>query len=472
MSRRIELELTSKRDDGTWNWRAAGAREPKGVLDGGLLADDAAVGQVLKVDAEFGIDGIEVVAVLPPTPERPLPETLEIIGTRRDEPDVLTTGVSKRGRRDDDGPAGKRERKKRRSDGPRDSERRRRKPEPEKPKPKRLRPKKEHRTAWLESLPEEQKPVAEQLILGGIPAVRAAIEKQNAAARESSQPEVNADPLLAMAENLMPTFRVAEWRDRADAALADVAELDLRDLRSLLNAAEAVQRDEQCRAQADELRAKLTERVDREHNAWLAEIAATLADGRTVRALRLSSRPPKAGAPLPSDLASRLAEAASAGLSKEATQDRYATVLDAVAYSPVRQLVKPQAIPESPNEELLKTVRKVADRIPEIAAEFGVKPSERPHRGTRGSKSRAKPKPPPKASADTKREVAPPEVASEAGAESAAEATPPDEAPETRTEIEPPAADEAPETSTEIEPPAADEAPDSSTETPAAAEAQ
>ena len=32
MSRRIEIELTSKREDGTWTWRAAGALQPKGVV--------------------------------------------------------------------------------------------------------------------------------------------------------------------------------------------------------------------------------------------------------------------------------------------------------------------------------------------------------------------------------------------------------------------------------------------------------
>ena len=32
MSSRIEVELTSQREDGTWTWRAAGARQPKGVV--------------------------------------------------------------------------------------------------------------------------------------------------------------------------------------------------------------------------------------------------------------------------------------------------------------------------------------------------------------------------------------------------------------------------------------------------------
>ena len=66
MSRRIEVELTSTREDGTWTWRAAGAKQPKGELDGGLLYRDAKVGDVVRADADFLIDGIVVTAVLPP----------------------------------------------------------------------------------------------------------------------------------------------------------------------------------------------------------------------------------------------------------------------------------------------------------------------------------------------------------------------------------------------------------------------
>ncbi|MFZ1488420.1 MAG: hypothetical protein WAS51_00620, partial [Ilumatobacteraceae bacterium] len=65
MSRRIEIELTSARADGTWTWRAAGAREPKGVLDGGILPGESKAGDVLKVEADFEIDGISVLSVVP-----------------------------------------------------------------------------------------------------------------------------------------------------------------------------------------------------------------------------------------------------------------------------------------------------------------------------------------------------------------------------------------------------------------------
>ena len=63
MSRRIEIELTSARPDGTWTWRAAGAQKPKGVLDGALLPTGASIGLVLKADAEYEMDGITILAV-------------------------------------------------------------------------------------------------------------------------------------------------------------------------------------------------------------------------------------------------------------------------------------------------------------------------------------------------------------------------------------------------------------------------
>jgi hypothetical protein len=64
MSRRIDVELTSRRDDGSWTWRAAGAREPKGVVDGSLLPADSKQGDVLRVEIEQFIDGIGILAEL------------------------------------------------------------------------------------------------------------------------------------------------------------------------------------------------------------------------------------------------------------------------------------------------------------------------------------------------------------------------------------------------------------------------
>jgi len=221
--------------------------------------------------------------------------------------------------------------------------------------------------------PEEQV-LAEQLLQGGLPGVREAVKKQNEQARAEGRPEVKAEPLLAAAERLLPPLRVAEWRDRAEAAVTDLDELDLRDLRSVVVAADTGAKDDEGRALADQLRQGLARRVDSEQAAWLSDITQTLGEGRVVRALRLSSRPPKAGAPLPAELATKLAEGASGALTADTLPDRWATVLDALSFSPVRLQVSPASKPDSPSEELIAVVSRVAGRVPKVAEAFGITP--------------------------------------------------------------------------------------------------
>lgn len=405
MSRRIDIELTSSRPDGTWTWRAAGAKQPKGELDGSLLPEGSKVGDVLRAEAESFLDGLTVTAILPPKETRREPERLEVLGSRRgDDQWVTTTLVERRGRgrgdrrtaRGDRGRRGERPDSERRPSRPRGEAGRERAPRRERPapppapKPVRLRPGRAHRNAVLAELPEEQKPIAEQLLRGGIPAVRQALEKQNEAARAEGLPEVKADALLALAEKLLPRLRAAEWRDKADAALAGVDEIDLRDLRTVVVAADTGARDDESRALAQQLRDALTRRVEAEHQAWLDELRELIAEGRTVRALRLSSRPPKAGAPLPPDIAEQLTAAASAGLTADISQDRWATLVDAVALSPVRLGVTPVGRPESPSEELLATITRVGSRVPQIAELFGITPAPATPRrgGARGGRGR------------------------------------------------------------------------------------
>jgi hypothetical protein len=425
MSRRIEIELTSTRPDGSWTWRAAGAKLPKGDLPGSVLFDGAKVGDVVRADADFMLDGIVILSVLAPKGARKEPERIQVVGTPRKDDDQLVTttlapktkreGRSERRPRRDDDPS----RPRRNNDGRPPRERRDRpptegaekraarpprpaRPLPEaKPKPKRLRAGRAHRDAVLAGLPEEHKPIAEQLLRGGIPAVRAAVDKQNELNRAEGRPEITAAPLLALAEQIHPSLRVADWRDKAEAALAGASEIDLRDLRSVVVAADDAARDEETRELATQLRTALSARVEAEHSAWIAEITETLGAGRTVRALRVSSRPPKAGAPFPADLGNRLAAATSAALTAETPSDRYATVLDALAYSPVRSQVTPLGIPAEPTDALRAAVTKLASRIPAIASLFGIEP---PAAG-RGSKTRGraatKPLPPKPAVAPT-----------------------------------------------------------------------
>lgn len=417
------MELTSDRGDGTWTWRAAGAKQPKGELAGTLLYPGAKVGDVVRAEAEFEVDGIEVTAVLPPkAKERSSGDRIEILGPPRRDENLVTASLSsksrdrdrsdrtkgdggdRRGRRQDgrhrqgrpegdrrgdrspadrdgagaarsngDGqrPSGKRQRAER-SGQERARSSRSAPPADLRPRPKRLRAGRKHRNEVLATLPDSHKPIAEQVLKGGVPAVRQAVEKQNEANREAGRPEIAPEPILALAEQILPKIRTAEWRDRAEAALADLDELDLRDLRSVVVASDQGARDDEARMMAQQLRDGLNRRVEEEHSAWLGEIAVLLADGRLVRALRLSSRPPKAGAPLPTDLVQRLTEASSQALTAETGKERFATVLDALAYSPVRLTVTAASVPADPGEELTATVKKLASRVPQVAAQFGL----------------------------------------------------------------------------------------------------
>lgn len=412
MARRLDIELTSDRGDGQWTWRAAGAKQPKGTLDGSLLPAGTSVGDVVKVEADADLDGLTVTTVFAPKGARKEAETLEVLGSGREEPlvtQVLAPKGRGRGRDGDDRGRG-------RGRGGRDGERRgggdrrkerprreRQKP-PARPKAPRLRPARTHRQAALKALPTIQQPLAEEVLKGGVPGVRQAIDRMNDKATAEGMPKIKREPLVALAEKLAPTLKAAEWRDRAEAAVAGMETVDLRDIRSVVVAADGAARDEETRALAEKLREGLTSRVDAEHNAWRDELAQTIAEGRTVRALRLSSRPPKAGAPLPVDMAERLATAASESLTSEVTSDRYATVIDAVAFSPVRTQVTAQGVPANPSDELTKAITKLAGRIPQIAALFGI---EAPAQKPRGRGKRPTPPPPPQAAAPAPAEPEP-----------------------------------------------------------------
>jgi hypothetical protein len=247
---------------------------------------------------------------------------------------------------------------------------------------------------------------------GGIPSVRQALDRQNARLKADGQPQIRPEPLLDIAERLTPAIRAAEWHDKAEAALAAGDDIDLRDLRSVVVAADASARDETTRALAAELRDAVAARVDREHAAWLAEIAENLDGGRLVRALRLSSRPPKAGVPFPTDLAQRLVAASSAGLTAEITPDRFATLLDALAFSPVRLQVTATSVPAEPSPELRQAVVKAAARVPQIAAQFGIEPgpaakASRPSKPRPPKPGKAAVPPPPPAAVDAPAPVEP-----------------------------------------------------------------
>jgi len=432
MSRRIDIELTSSRDDGTWTWRAPGARQPRGSLDGDLLPDGVKVGDVLRADADFEIDGIVVTAVLAPKADDRAAGAarIEIIGSGRDStPGGVSVVLAPGGRRREEpgrgprretpsrsrdgrgGPPGAgggddRGRGRRparaasddRAGGPDRAGRAERGPRPDRaargerpgrpdgerapgPRParterpdraRRLQAVSTHRNAALADLRPEQLPVAEQLLRGGIPAVRNAIEEQNARARVEGRAEVSPELLLTMAEELLPRMNLASWKDRAVAARNAGKEAPLREVRSAVASASTVSLDDEGREMLGTLRESLQTRVTALSDNWLGRIVAALDAGRVGDALRVSARAPEPAARVPAELAVRLADEAGTAMAPGLPDDQWLALLEAVVASPVRRTVKPVGLPVAAGDELRVATRRAAGLVPELARLLGL----------------------------------------------------------------------------------------------------
>jgi len=401
MSRRIEIQLTSRKSDETWTWRAAGAREPKGVLVATLLPEGVAEGDVLRAEVETTIDGIEVLSVTAGTAVAVKPakvEVIEVVGSGRNEvgvswslaPKSKGRGRGDRGDRGDRGERGGGDRGGRsgpgapggrpRSEGGRDSGRGGRpgdrRSEGGRDGARGGRPQgppqsTEHRNAMLAALSPEQLPVAEQLLRGGIPAVRQAIDEQNSQARTNGQPQIAPEGVLTLAEGLLPLTTLAAWKDRAAGVISGGKEIRLRDLRTVVTASRSVSLDEGGKAMAKTLRETLTQRTQALNDEWIGRMTTALDEDRVADALRLSARAPEPAARVTAEVATRLSEAAGAGLTAETDPRSWMILLDAVCESPVRRTVKPLGIPSEADTEA--AARNAAGLVPALAKLLGLR---------------------------------------------------------------------------------------------------
>ncbi|MDA8034959.1 MAG: hypothetical protein M0T71_12445, partial [Actinomycetota bacterium] len=237
-------------------------------------------------------------------------------------------------------------------------------------RPARLVPRTVHRDALLDTLPVEQRPIAEQLAVGGLPAVRRALAEQRAAARAEGRPEVAGEAIVTLAEQLLPRVKEATWRDRAEAVADRLDSVPLRDLRAVVTTATA--RDDDARALLGRLREALDARVTKLRTTWEQDVARALEEGRVLQALRLSSRTPEPTARFPAGLVQPLAEAAGNALTVATPPDRWLTVLEAAAASPVRRLVKPGGVPSDEDDRTRKAAAAYAGRIPALAGLLGL----------------------------------------------------------------------------------------------------
>ncbi|MGH9055383.1 MAG: hypothetical protein ACRDYY_05890, partial [Acidimicrobiales bacterium] len=234
-----------------------------------------------------------------------------------------------------------------------------------------LNPGRAHRQAVMASLPLEHQPIAEQILRGGIPAVRTALhlEREKAIAEGRQAPDTAS--LIAIAEYLLPPLKAAEWRDRAEAAAKAPDEISLRDLRSVVAGADLA-RDEETRELAAALREVLERRLATMQATWSGGVTRHLDENRVVQALRLASRPPEPSSRLDADVADRLSVAAGEAMSPGAPPERWLSLLEAVADSPVRRTVKPAGMPSEPSPELRRAAHQQSGRVPALAGMLGI----------------------------------------------------------------------------------------------------
>jgi hypothetical protein len=443
----MDIELTSSREDGSWTWRAAGALQPRGVIPGSMVADHGRVGEVLRVEADFELDGITIVAVIPSKGRSREPERLEIIRPAPGSFQPVTTALvgkdERRGRGRDTWDGERREGRgapggggaRPRGEGgrgrpgsgpgalgrdgkprepqtrerpardrqPRETEVREgapavrraprppseggggrpssptgpaRPPRPARPeRPTRTRPPRlvvgtTHRDALFATYPPEQRPIAEQLAQGGLASVRRSLADGQAAAKAEGRTTGNSEAIIAVAEQMLPAVRESIWLDRAEAAVAILDVLTLRDLRSTVAA--AAPRDEIGRELLSKLREALTTRVTKLRSGWEEEITKALDEDRVVQALRLSARPPEPTTRFPAALVERLVAAAGTGMSSTIPKDRWLALLEAASNSPVRRSIHPEGLPADADGSVRQAATEAAGRVPALAKLLGL----------------------------------------------------------------------------------------------------
>ena len=206
----------------------------------------------------------------------------------------------------------------------------------------RLRPARTHRQAALKALPTIQQPLAEEVLKGGVR--RASGHRSHE--RQGERRGHAEDQARAARRPRKSWHRRQGCRRHAPPRAAGIETVDLRDIRSvwsqpteppvtrpgrLLTNCEKASPTGRCRAQ----------RLARRTGPTIAGAA---------RSCSSPQQPPAEGRCPSIDMAERLATAASESLTSEVTSDRYATGIDAVAFSPSEPRSGPGR-PTNPSDE-------------------------------------------------------------------------------------------------------------------------
>ena len=248
-----------------------------------------------------------------------------------------------------------------------------------------------HRNSLLATLSPEQLPVAEQLLRGGMPSVRAAVAEQNKNATAQDRPTIDAVTIDRIAENLLGKTNLALWKDRAAGAIGAGRELRLRDLRAVVTSAKTVSLDEEARAQLKELQVSLTARLEHLRTQWNAKLESAIESKNVKEALALVARPPDMSTRVSADTAVKVVAITSEALNAEADPTLWKEIVALTIDTSIRRNVKPLGIP---NDESCKAVAiHNAGAIPEFAKLLGMKvpPPPPPTRITRRPTTRRPP---------------------------------------------------------------------------------
>ena len=228
-----------------------------------------------------------------------------------------------------------------------------------------------HRNALLATLSPEQLPVAEQLLRGGMPSVRAAVAEQNKNAPAQGRPTIDAITIDRIAEELLGKTTVALWKDRAAGAIGAGRELRLRDLRAVVTSAKTVSLDEEARTQLKELQTALTARLEHLRTQWTEKLDAAVASGNVKEALTLVARPPDMSTRVSAEMAHKVVELTSEALTAEQDPTLWKEIVALTVDTAIRRNVKPLGIPD---DESCKAVAiHNAGAIPELAKLLGMK---------------------------------------------------------------------------------------------------
>lgn len=228
-----------------------------------------------------------------------------------------------------------------------------------------------HRNALLATLSPEQLPVAEQLLRGGMPAVRAAVAEQNKNATAQGRTTVDPETIDRIAEDLLGRTTLALWKDRASGAAGAGRELRLRDLRAVVTSAKTVSLDEDARAQLKELQAALTLRLETLRTQWNERLEAAVTAKNVPEALRLVASPPDMSTRVSAEMATKVVALTSEALTADQDVARWKEIVNLAVETSIRRNVKPQGIPADETCKILAV--KNAGAIPEFAKLLGMR---------------------------------------------------------------------------------------------------